>query len=209
MEVNEKKGNKVAFYFITECTDTHYDSNFDFESPSMRELLLEIHKRGHEIGLHPGYKCVDDPKLFKKSADSLRKTLSDIGIVQSEIGGRMHYLRWDAKTTPKLWEENGFDYDSTLSFAELSGFRCGTCHPFPMYDLVNRKPLKVIQRPLINMESTVIAAKYEDKGYSHAAVSRFNQFKLTVEENRGEYVLLWHNTHFDNDKDEEIYKGLI
>jgi len=209
MDVNEEKGNKVAFYFITECTDAYYDSNFDFDSPNIRALLSEIHERGHEIGLHPGYKCFDNPNLFKKSADSLKSTLSDMGIVQSELGGRMHYLRWDAKTTPKLWDDNGFDYDSTLSFAELSGFRCGTCHPFPMYDLVNRKPLKVIQRPLINMESTVIASKYEAKGYSDESVYRFNQFKRTVEENRGEYVLLWHNTHFDNDKDEEIYKGLI
>ncbi len=209
MDVNEEVGNKVAFYFITECTDKKYDSAFDFDSSKIRKLLNEIHSRGHEIGLHPGYNCFTRPDLFKKSANTLKRVLEEEGIYQPVLGGRMHYLRWDAKTTPKLWDDNGFDYDSTLSFADKSGFRCGTCHPFPMYDLLNRKPLKVIQRPLINMESTIIAPRYEGLGYSKLTLERFNYFKNIVKDNNGEYVLLWHNTHFENELDESIYSNII
>jgi len=209
MDENEKAGNKVSFYFITETTDEKLDSKSDFDSPQIRELFKEIHKRGHEIGLHPGYKCFNNPKYFKKSSDTLKRVLKEEGIDQITLGGRMHFLMWDSKITPKLWDDNGFDYDSTLSFADKSGFRCGTCHPFPMYDLMNRKALNVIQRPLINMECTIIASQYENFGYSDATLERFELFKNKSKEVNGEYVVLWHNTHFENESDEKIYTKII
>lgn len=209
MAKNEEAGNKVAFYFITECTDKKLDSAFDFDSPKIRELFREIHSRGHEIGLHPGYQCFNDSENFEHSAKTLKRVLKEEGIEQPMLGGRMHCLRWDSTITPKLWEDNGFDYDSTLSFVDKSGFRCGTSHPFPMYDLINRKSLKVIQRPLINMECTVIAPRYENLGYTDETLKRFELFKNKVTECKGEYVLLWHNTHFENQEDENIYTKII
>ncbi|MGD8117117.1 polysaccharide deacetylase family protein [Vibrio sp. TRT 29B02] len=209
MEKNEEVGNKVAFYFITVCTDEKYDSEFDFDSPKMRNLFREIHSRGHEIGLHPGYHCFNNSENFARSANALKRILKEEAIEQSVLGGRMHFLRWDSKVTPKLWEDHGFDYDSTLSFADSSGFRCGTSHPFPMYDLLNRKPLNVIQRPLINMECTIIAPRYEGLGYTDKTLSRFELFKDKVEKHKGEYVLLWHNTHFGYQADKDIYTKLI
>lgn len=209
MKKNEEVGNKVAFYFITECTDKNLDSAFDFDSPKMRELFREIHSRGHEIGLHPGYQCFNNSDNFGRSAKRLKRVLKEEAIEQPMLGGRMHFLRWDSKVTPKLWDDNGFNYDSTLSFADKSGFRCGTSHPFPMYDLINRKPLKVIQRPLINMECTIIAPRYENLGYTNETLARFVCFKDKVKKYQGEYVLLWHNTHFENKADEDIYTKII
>lgn len=209
MDKNEEEGNKVAFYFITECTDEALDSAFDFDSPKIRNLFREINSRGHEIGLHPGYKCFNSVEWFNRSANILKRVLKEESISQPMLGGRMHYLMWDSKITPRLWDDNGFDYDSTLSFADKSGFRCGTSHPFPMYDLINRKELNVIQRPLINMECTIIAPRYENLGYTEKTFERFETFKNEVKKYQGEYVLLWHNTHFENKADEDIYKKII
>lgn len=209
MDENEEQGNRVAFYFITETTNKKFDSANNFDSKKMRSLFKEIHFRGHEIGLHPGYECFNNDDNFARSANTLKRVLKEEGIKQEIIGGRMHFLRWDALRTPKLWDDNGFDYDSSLSFADRAGFRCGTCHPFPMYDLINRNPLAVWQRPLINMESTIIADRYEGFGYGMNTLNRFLSFRSKVEQYKGEYVLLWHNTHFDNQKDKFIYKELI
>jgi len=209
MNENERVGNKVAFYFITENTDK-LDSDSDFDSVEIRELFRDIHSRGHEIGLHPGYNCFNNPELFKKSAVTLKRILKEEGINQSLLGGRMHYLRWDAVITPKLWNDNGFDYDSTLAFADKAGFRCGTCHSFPMFDLVNRKALNVIQKPLINMECTIIDQRYEALGVlGEGALKRFLFFKHEVYKHKGDYVLLWHNTHLNVDEEENIYKEVI
>jgi len=66
------------------------------------------------------------------------------------------------------WEQAGFQYDSTLSYADRPGFRCGTCHPYPMFDPMAQRPLRLIQRPLIAMECSVIAPRYLGLGYGPA-----------------------------------------
>ncbi|MEY8200577.1 MAG: polysaccharide deacetylase family protein [Colwellia sp.] len=208
MDENEDAGNKVAFYFITKKTSNRDDS-FDFSSKEVIELLSCIHSRGHEIGLHPGYNCFDNKKNFKASANSFRKGLALAGIKQGLMGGRMHYLRWDVLQTPRLWEAEGFNYDSTLSYADRAGFRCGTSKEFTMFDLVNCKPLALKQRPLINMECTIISSRYENLAYSEKAIQRFRHFKKLTKKYNGNYTILWHNSHFDTLKDKEFYRELI
>lgn len=208
MKENEEAGNKVAFYFITRYTSP-FDSSFDFDSKEMRVLIREIFQRGHEIGLHPGYNCFNHSSNFTESSNILKRVLAEEGIQQSCLGGRMHFLRWDVLKTPHLWEENGFNYDSTLSFADKSGFRCGTSREFTMYDLVNRKPFKLKQRPLINMESTIIDAHYENMGYTNESIQRFKYFKQKTEEFEGAYCLLWHNTHLKKKEERQFYRELI
>lgn len=209
MDVNEKNGNQVAFYFIPINTSAN-DSNFPLKSKKMLELLQTINSRGHEIGIHPGYECFDNPELFKASCNELQNALDAIGIDNRNIGGRMHYLRWSAAKTPLLWNAGGYKYDSTLSYADMSGFRCGTCHPFPMYDFHGRAELSILQRPLINMEATVLSPTYEDTPYvNDKALKRFLRFKNIVKRFNGEYVLLWHNSYLIDERDRRIYQEII
>ena len=139
----------------------------------------------------------------------LRRVLKEEGIKQDTLGGRMHFLRWDNSKTPQLFDDNGFDYDSTLMYADNAGFRCGTSYEFTMYDLANRKPFRLKQRPLIVMESTIIASRYEDLGYSEDSMKRFIMFKERSHAYNGTFTLLWHNNHFTNMKDKIFYEELI
>ena len=208
MDQNESIGNKVAFYFIPYSTSKK-DNPVDYNSPKMCRLLNDIHRRGHEIGIHPGYNCYNNEQNFKKSFNKLKETLAKLNISQPINGGRMHYLRWDNLTTPQLWEQCEIEYDSSLSFADLAGFRCGTSKEFSMFDLKNRKKLKLKQRPLITMDCTIIENRYEGFGYSDQAFDRFFYFKNKCEKYNGQYVLLWHNNFYNNTKDKELYITLI
>jgi len=208
MDVNEKAGNKVAFYFITHPT-SNLDSHFDLDSKMMRTLFQEINDRGHEIGIHPGYHCYNNSNNFEKSVHKFNKTLNTLGIYNKSFGGRMHYLRWDNLITPQLFEKFGISYDSTLAFADRSGFRCGTVHPFPMYDLVGRKTLSLIQRPLVSMECTIISPRYEGLLYTPESLKKFESLKDITRKFEGEYTLLWHNTHLSTEQDQKIYQKLI
>ena len=210
MDINELNSNKVAFYFITSNTssfDTLQDK--DFSSSYIRNLLKEIKNRGHEIGIHPGYETFDNPKNFKKTVDNLRDILKREGIDQKNIGGRQHFLRWDASITPILWEANNLSYDSTLSYADKSGFRCGICYEYTMYSLTNRKPLNLKQKPLIVMECSIIADRYEGLGYSDQSIQRFEYFKETCHKFNGTFTLLWHNSHLEKNIDKVFYQKLI
>ncbi len=207
MNVNEKAGNEVAFYFIPKQTDKKIDNNISLGDPRIRSLLRTIHVRGHEIGLHPGYHTYKHPQAFAESASSLREIMEEENIQQHLIGGRQHYLRWDTPVTARLWEANGLAYDTTLSYAERPGFRCGTCHEYPMYDLGNRKPLKLLQRPLIVMESTIIEGA--SLGYSEEALELMQRYKRICYQFKGNFTLLWHNSYFENQAAKEIYRTII
>lgn len=210
MDVNEKAGNRVAFYFIAHKT-SKLDTldRKDFDSPPMKKLFNEINDRGHEIGIHPGYETYNNSHNLKKTVEEMKRILDEEKIEYLNIGGRQHFLMWDSSKTPHLWEENGLSYDSTLSFADRAGFRCGVCYEFTMYDLVNRKALSLKQKPLIVMECSIIAPRYEGLGYSDEAMKRFTYFKKVSHKFNGSFTLLWHNSHFDNAKDKEFYKNLI
>jgi peptidoglycan/xylan/chitin deacetylase (PgdA/CDA1 family) len=210
MDMNEKYNNKVAFYFISHHTsklDTLNDSEFD--SQRIRSLLREIKNRGHELGVHPGYNTFNNSKNFKKTVERFRKILKEEKINQRDIGGRQHFLRWDTSQTPKLWEANNLLYDSTLSYADKSGFRCGICYEFTMYDLIERRPLNLKQRPLIVMECSIISKNYEGLGYKKESIERFEYLKKRCHQFDGTFTLLWHNYHFQNKEDKIFYEKLI
>ena len=208
MDVNESVGNSVNFYFIVQNT-SRLDTTENFDSYKMRSLFLEIYNRGHKIGLHPGYETYNNIVNFKKTVDEFKRILKEENIEQREIGGRQHFLRWDSCKTIDLWERNSLDYDSTLSYADKAGFRCGVCYEYTMYDLVKRKSLRLKQKPLIVMESTIISPQYEALGYSLKALDRFNYFKKVSHQFNGTFNLLWHNSHMNFAEDKKFYKELI
>lgn len=207
MSINETQGNPVAFYFIPERTDAWRDRSPSLDEPRVRKLLRAIHERGHEIGFHPGYCTYRDPDTFRRSFATLRRVLEEEGIEQSRIGGRQHYLRWSTPMTARLWNEQGLDYDSTLSFADHAGFRCGTCREFPLFDIEAGEPLMTLERPLIVMDASIV--DYMGLGHGDEALKRILQLKEVCATVRGDFTLLWHNSYFDFDIDRHTYRRCI
>lgn len=209
MDENEKLGRAIAFYFIPECTDPVFDGQTCLNDPRMRELLRHVHRRGHEIGIHPGYRTHRSPDRFASSVKTIRRVLEDEGIPQDRLGGRQHFLRWETPTTACLWEMHGFAYDSTLTYAERPGFRCGTCHEFPMFDVQARRPMRLRERPLVVMECSVIAKRYMGLGRSDKALAIMQGLREVCHRFRGDFTLLWHNSHLEDPRDREMYQQLI
>ena len=209
MDINERAGNQVAFYFIPEQTDQKNDTADSVEEPRMRTIMRSIHVRGHEIGIHPGYNTYKHPANFAQSVNTLRRVMHEEGIQQEVLGGRQHYLRWETPTTARLWEENGLAYDTTLSYADRSGFRCGTCHEYRMYDLLNRTPLNLLQRPLVVMERSIIASKLMGFGFGNTALEMMQRYKRICHQFDGDFTLLWHNSFFENDTSKEMCMEII
>ncbi|MFD2270350.1 polysaccharide deacetylase family protein [Undibacterium arcticum] len=209
MDANERAGNQVAFYFICEQTDEKRDTSVNVDEPRMRAMMRSVHARGHEIGIHPGYDTYKNPAKFAQSVSKLRRIMEEEGIKQDVLGGRQHYLRWETPTTAQLWEANGLTYDTTLSYAERAGFRCGTCHEYHMYDLINRKRLNLLQRPLVVMESTVIDMQCMGLGYGDAARELIYRYKRICHQFDGDFTLLWHNSYFENRAAKEMCSDVI
>lgn len=156
MDVSERHGLRSAFYFLahaeTEAPRPRYDL---VDHPWVRRLIGHVHRRGHEVGLHAAFGTYRDPERTAEELRHLRAVAEREGVVQERWGGRQHYLQWTNPVTWRNWAEAGLDYDCTLAFAEVVGFRTGTCHPYRTFDLLERRPLPLVERPFQVMDVTL------------------------------------------------------
>lgn len=209
MAQSESHGLASAFYFICGRTNPAKDAHYELEFPSIRKLMREIHRRGHEIGLHPSYDTYKHPELIRREAESLKRVCDEEGIQQAQWGGRMHFLRWDQSITLRAWEEAGLSYDSTLGYADHPGFRCGTCHEYPAFDPARDKQLGLRVRPLVAMDCTVMGEQYLGLGPTELAFQKFVGLKQMCQKTGGKFTLLWHNSYFWDPRHFGIYQRLL
>ena len=208
MDQSEQHNLKSAFYYIPEKTH-RLDPGMPIDHPHVVDQWRRIASRGHEIGFHPGYDTYLSPERIKRGALQIQQQLEKLGIKQEVLGGRQHFLRWKSPETAIHWDDAGLDYDSSLGFADRCGFRCGVCYEFPMYDLVNRRELRLRQRPLVVMECTVTDERYMGLGTGEKAFEHMNQLKNQCRKYNGDFTILWHNQRFRDESDRSLYRRLL
>jgi len=209
METSEAHGLTSAFYFICGRTNPTYDADYDLGHPAIRNLMREIRLRGHEIGLHPSFETFQSPQQLKIEAQTLQNVCREEGLNLNSFGGRMHFLKWDHPKTLLACNDAGMTYDSTLSYADQPGFRCGTCHEYPAFDPINYKPLNIRIRPLIAMEASIIAERYMGLGYGEEAYNKFISLKSICRKVNGCYTLLWHNNQLNTPHAKRLYESIL
>jgi len=208
MDQSEKRGLKSAFYFLPNGSPEQ-SSKINIENKLMVKLLKSISKRGHEIGIHGHYDTYNNEEAFIKDVEKLRRVLEINGIYSKMLGGRQHYLRWKSPTTYYNYVDAGLSYDSTLSYADVAGFRCGTCHEFQPFDFIKRKQLNIVERPLIAMECSVIDERYMNLGYTEKALEYFKKLKDECRKHNGNFVLLWHNSRLRDENEKRFYEQVL
>jgi hypothetical protein len=207
MDVNEKACNKMAFHFIASHSDEVMDGCYSLDEPVIRQLLQRINKRGHEIALHPSYNSYNDIDQLSYEVSRLNCVLEECGIEQNIIGSRQHYLRWSPVETANNLNEAGLVYDTTLSYADHVGFRCGCCYEYSFYNLVMRKKLSIKERPLIVMEATFFS--YMGECETPEILKTILHYELICKQFSGDFVLLWHNSNLVTPIQKEVYLSII
>lgn len=206
MGLSEQAGLRSSFYFITEQTEPGVDGNYAMDDPEIHDLMIQIHERGHEIGLHPSYRTYLSPQQIRREFHLLRQQAELAGIHQEQWGGRQHFLRWQAPDTWQGWEDAGLQYDSTLGCADRPGFRCGTCYEYPVFNLRTGQSLKLRERPLIVMELTVLETPHITEEEAFATIGRYYWECVKY---AGDFTLLWHNSRLVRTLDRKVYQRCI
>ncbi|MBK8563688.1 MAG: polysaccharide deacetylase family protein [Saprospiraceae bacterium] len=187
MDVSESYGIKSHFYFLA-GGNTKYDNKMEQQIGKAAPILKRINDRGHIIGVHPSYLSATENTVFDLEVKRFR-TISPQAVTQ----GRQHFLRFEVGKTWLFWEKNGLQMDSTLGYPEQSGFRCGTCTPFPVFDIFERKQLKLIEAPLTAMDTTYAVYQKATPSEMEADLTSLLE---AVKKYKGRFTLLWHNTSF-------------
>jgi hypothetical protein len=209
MDVNDQHNNVVSFNFIPLRTHPKYDDDNRIDDPQIIAIIDKIRQRGHEVGFHPGYETSTSLESFIESADLFWDVFSKRRKGQQSVGGRQHYLRFDILKSPAMWQNSGFDYDSSMGFSQDIGFRSGVCFEYPMYDLLKREKLTLRQVPLVAMEGGGLKRHDSSFHYSEDVIADFEKIKSLVKMYSGDYTLLWHNSHFNKKDDFRLFEQLI
>ena len=174
----------------------HRSQDYRLIDDNVQEILHTLKSAGCEIGLHSSYDAFEHPDLLEKEKNELEQALG-----HSISGLRQHYMRFKAPESWQKWQEAGFEYDTTVSFAREEGFRTGICIPYHPFDVLQNRELTLWEVPLTVMEGTLF--EYQRLGGAEVG-KRLEQLVNIVANVRGLFVLLWHNSFFD----ELVYPGV-
>jgi hypothetical protein len=207
MDVSERHGVRSAFYFLAHRDERPRAGAYLFEDPWVRSLVARIAQRGHEIGFHPSFCTYRDAERTREELARLQRVAEAAGVQQEQWGGRQHYLRWANPDTWRNWEAAGLAYDSTLAYSEAVGFRTGTCHPYRVFDLRERRPLNLREDPFQVMDVTLLSSMGLSLDGARAAVLAV---AAQCRRYQGRLGILWHNnTLLRSEREQRWYAALV
>jgi hypothetical protein len=207
MDMDEAHSQQATFFYMAD-EGGHYGAAYSLDDPAIRDLIRTTHSRGHEIGLHAGYGSMADPAAVASEWERLRSTASSLGIEQTSWGSRTHFVRWSAHASFRDADASGADFDSTVAYADQAGFRCGTSHEYPAFDLSGGRPLRLLVRPPIAMEYSVTDSHYMGKTAEEAFVL-FRRLSTQCRTYGGTFTLLWHNHNLVTPAQTGLYQAVL
>jgi len=208
-KASEKRGLRSIFYYIPEQTDPQYDPPVNLDSELLRRQWRRIRDGGHEIGIHPGYAAIENEDGVKRGLERLQSALGKAGLDARVVETRQHFLRWQTPQTARQLQKAGLECDSSLAFAEMPGFRCGTCRSFRLYDPVRRQALDLRERPLILMDRSLTEKDYAGCGTGEEALLLAARLKQRCRDFGGDFTILWHNTQALKRSKRKLYEAIL
>lgn len=202
MTTSEDAGIKSHFYLMAaDASTTVSKPSKAIGSKQLKRIVSMIQNRGHIIGFHPGVFSYKDPCEWTSE-----KEIVDDYLGRPVKEGRQHYLMMSIPDTLSIWENSDMEIDSTLAYADVEGFRCGTGDIFPYFNFLERKEYRLKERPLILQEGTLVTyRKYPVESVAERMKSYFEigeKYKMPI-------TILFHNSSFSGRKGFQLRKQYI
>ena len=155
----------------------------DFQS------LIKLCKRKNiTFGLHLSYEAGINTDLIPVEKKQLEK------ISRKKTGyNRNHYLDSREPEDMESLIDAGITDDFTMGYADVAGFRLGTCRPVKWINPKTKQLTSLILHPLTMMDGSLSDKRYMNLN-AHDAYEYCIRLINMVESWNGELVLLWHNT---------------
>lgn len=186
---NEQVRGARSTWFILARNDYEDDRQNYLFDVAYREQLLDLLGE-QEIGLHGSPASAFDLEVLKEEINNLKA----LGL--KPTGFRTHYLHFDYQKSFSILEEAGILYDSTLGYWENIGFRAGISFPFFPFNIKENRPFRVLEIPLIVMDTTL----YSQKAMNLSRLTAHRNLKRLIDlaaKYQSHLSLLWHNSTFD------------
>lgn len=193
VNLENPSGAKSSFYFLPQKgkTGKWENADYDVRSKSIQKTITFLKKNGNDVGVHGSFGAHTHPEILKNNMKRIHA-----GPI---IGNRFHFLMFDAEKTVDVLEKCDIKYDTTLCFAEKTGFRRGTCYPFYLYNFKKNEISSVLEIPLVVMDGSLSNKKYMGVK-KEETLPKIHQLIDEVKKFGGVFTLLWHNNYFSDYK---------
>ena len=157
------------------------------------------------FGLHASYKSGNIPDIISDERKLLQYAIENQQITTS----RHHYLRSLQPNDMEALIDARITDDYTMGYADIAGFRLGTCRTVHFINPATRKLTSLTLHPLTIMDCTLSEPHYMNLTYKEALSYSQTLINETKQHN-GDLCLLWHNTRFtNNDYHSQLYSQII
>lgn len=183
-----KMGAKSTWFLLAreDYEDARQNYLFDLQ---YKEQVLDLLGQ-EDIGLHGSPESAFDLEILKKELANLR------ALDLNPAGYRTHYLHFDYQKSFSILEKAGIQYDSTLGYWENIGFRAGISFPFFPFNIAENRPFRVLEIPLIVMDTTLYSKKAMNLSVAQAS-RNLRRLIDRAAKYQSHLSLLWHNNSFD------------
>jgi hypothetical protein len=188
-ELDGLSGNIIFFLHVGDYG--RHDRPVSWKNTEYRKIVREI-SRKFRIGIHPSY--------FSSRSEDHKRILHEISRLESITGkkietSRQHYLRLSFPKTYQRLIEAGIREDHSMGFADMAGFRAGTCTPFYFFDLTTGHETSLRIIPFQIMDVTL---KQYMKLSPVDAREKIATLMNAVREVGGVFTGIWHNESVSN-----------
>lgn len=175
-------------YFFKAGGDTVFDRpRYSLFSRKIQYLLRDLDKKRASFGLHGSYLS------GKQGASPQEKRKLERATKHKVFFSRNHFLRSCEPEHFRSLKKIGITDDFTMGYADVAGFRLGTCRPVLWIDPLDGRLTDLLLHPLTVMDCTLY-----NKAYMHLDEEKARQYCrqlfLATARYRGEICLLWHNS---------------
>ena len=157
------------------------------------------------FGLHASYKSGNIPDIISDERKLLQYAIESQQITTS----RHHYLRSLQPNDMEALIDARITEDYTMGYADIAGFRLGTCRAVRFINPATRKLTSLTLHPLTIMDCTLSEPHYMN--LTHKEALSYSQILINeTKQHNGDLCLLWHNTRFtNNDYHSQLYSQII
>ena len=185
LESHQKRKTGGCFLFKSVIKRHLHDANDYLGYPFFDLILERIGSENIEMGYHSGYEAGGDPDQMRAEYGKLCNRVGNTINVH-----RSHYLRYKQGVTFPNLEQLGIQVDSSVAWADQTGFRAQTCRPYPLFDVASNRQLNVTEIPLSVMDTQPFGYM---KLTADEAISYSTKIVNTVKRHSG--VMVWNFHH--------------
>jgi len=207
VEQDNKVENAKKIYFVKAAKKTKkFDyPQYNLNGNDFQNLAKFLQKNDCKIGLHSSYNAFSNPQDIEKEQNKISKAISE-----KVTSHRTHYLRILPPNQSEFYTKAGIVDDFTLGFADVAGFRLGTCRPVHWINPQMLEIENITLHPLTIMECSLSNENYMNLNFETAFEVCKNLINQ-VKKHNGELVLLWHSTSVTSESgyQRELYEKII